>query len=192
MAGPVHISQWGTYITTPTVDSSSATISVRTSVENHYQITKNMVLRSAVIDGSGKEIAVAETPVTLSPSGKTDIEQTIIVASPELWSIETPSLYTLQSYVLDGTKPIDNFISTFGIRKIEYDTDKGFFLNGQHVKMNGVCLHHDAGCLGAAVPEQAWARRLQLLKDMGCNAIRTSHNPPASEFLIYAIRWDFL
>jgi beta-galactosidase len=192
MAGPVHISQWGTYITTPTVDSSSATISVRTSVENHYQITKNMVLRSAVIDGSGKEIAVAETPVTLSPSGKTDIEQTIIVASPELWSIETPSLYTLQSYVLDGTKPIDNFISTFGIRKIEYDTDKGFFLNGQHVKMNGVCLHHDAGCLGAAVPEQAWARRLQLLKDMGCNAIRTSHNPPASEFLDLCDKMGFL
>ncbi len=192
IAGPVHIAQWGTYITTPEVDSSSAKISVRTSIENHLKVTKNLVLRSVVINGSGKEVAVAETSVTLTPTGKTDVEQSLKVDSPELWSIETPSIYTLQSYVVEGTKLIDSYISTFGIRKIEYDTDKGFFLNGKHVKMNGVCLHHDAGCLGAAVPEQAWIRRLQLLKDMGCNAIRTSHNPPAPEFLDLCDKMGFL
>jgi beta-galactosidase len=192
IAGPVHVAQWGTYITTPVAESSSATVAVHTLIENHYKVTKNMVLRSIVKNKSGKEIATVETPVTLASLSKTAIEQTIKVAAPELWSIETPSLYTLQSTLLDGTKPIDHFISTFGIRKIEYDVDKGFFLNGKHVKMNGVCLHHDAGCLGAAVPEQAWARRLQLLKDMGCNAIRTSHNPPAPEFLDLCDKMGFL
>jgi beta-galactosidase len=183
IAGPVHIARWGTYITTPVAESSSATVAVRTSIENNLKVAKKLVLRSVVMNGSGKEVAVVETPVTLPSSGKSDVEQSIKVDSPALWSIETPSLYTLQSTVLDGTKTIDNYISTFGIRKIEYNTDKGFFLNDKHVKMNGVCLHHDAGCLGAAIPDQAWVRRLQLLKDMGCNAIRTSHNPPAPEFL---------
>lgn len=192
IAGPVHIAQWGTYITTPVAESTSATIAVRTTIENHLKVTKNVILRSVVKNGSGREVAVVETPVSFTSSGNTDVEQSIIVASPELWSIETPTLYTMQSTVLDGTKPIDNYNSTFGIRKIEYDVNKGFFLNGKHVKMNGVCLHHDAGCLGAAVPDQAWKRRLQLLKDMGCNAIRTSHNPPAPEFLDLCDKMGFL
>jgi beta-galactosidase len=192
IAGPVHVAQWGTYITTPQVDSSSATVAVRTSIENHYQVTKNMVLRSVVKNESGKEIATIETPVLLTSSGKTDVEQTIRVASPSLWSIDMPLLYTLHSFVLEGSKVIDNFYSTFGIRKIEFDKDKGFLLNGKHVKINGVCLHHDAGCLGAAVPDQAWIRRLQLLKEMGCNAIRTSHNPPAPEFLDLCDKMGFL
>ena len=192
ITGPVHIAQWGTYITTPVADSSSATIIVRTSIENHYHVIKNIVLRSVVINESGKEIATLETPVSLSSSGKTDVEQNIQLASPALWSVDTPSLYRLQSSILDGTKLNDNFISTFGIRKIEFDKDKGFLLNGKHIKINGVCLHHDAGCLGSAVPEQAWRRRLQLLKEMGCNAIRTSHNPPAPEFLDLCDKMGFL
>ena len=192
IAGPVHIAQWGTYITTPLAEPSTATVAVRTSIENNLKAAKNLVLRSAIINGSGKEVAVVETPVTLTSNGKRDVEQSIKVDSPSLWSVETPSLYTLVSTLIEGTKPIDNYTSAFGIRKIEYDTDKGFFLNGKHVKMNGVCLHHDAGCLGAAVPEQAWARRLQLLKDMGCNAIRTSHNPPAPEFLDLCDKMGFL
>jgi beta-galactosidase len=183
VADLMHIAQWGTYITTPSVDSSSAIITVRTSIENNHVVIKNMKLRSIVKNESGKEIATVETPVTLAPSGKTDIEQTIKITSPSLWSIETPSLYKLHSFMLEGGKVTDNLISTFGIRKIEYDKDKGFLLNGKHVKINGVCLHHDAGCLGAAVPDQAWKRRLQLLKEMGCNAIRTAHNPPSPEFL---------
>lgn len=192
IAGPVHIAQWGTYITTPEINSSSATVSVRTSIENHNHFTKNIILKSVVLNGSGKEIATLETPVSLSSSGKTDVEQTLSIASPTLWSIDTPSLYTLQSIILEGTKVNDIFNSTFGIRKIEFDKDKGFILNGKYIKMNGVCIHHDAGCLGAAVPEQAWRRRLQLLKEMGCNAIRTSHNPPAPEFLNLCDKMGFL
>ena len=192
ISGSVHIAQWGTYITAPAVDSSSATISVRTSIENNFTTVKKVVLRSAIINESGKEITSMETPLSLGPSGKTEIEQTVRITAPSLWSIETPFLYTIHSSIKETENEIDNIISSFGIRKIEYDKDRGFFLNGKHVKMNGVCLHHDAGCLGTAVPEQAWKRRLQLLKDMGCNAIRTSHNPPAPEFLDLCDMMGFL
>jgi beta-galactosidase len=192
IADPVHIAQWGTYVTTPSVDSLSATISVRTSIENSLSSTKNIVVRSVVRDESGRELATIETPVSVSPSGKTDVDQRLTIASPSLWSIQTPTLYTLHSFIVEGSTVRDNLVSTFGIRKLEYDKDKGFFLNGKHVKMNGVCLHHDAGCLGAAVPERAWERRLQVLKEMGCNAIRTSHNPPAPEFLDLCDRMGFL
>jgi len=192
IAGPVHIAQWGTYITTPKVDVSSATISVRTSVENALSVSKKVLLRSVIHDSAGKEVATVDTPFSLDPSGKTDVEQSLIVDSPLFWSIDNPSLYTLNSYIIDGTKPVDNYTSTFGIRRIEFDKDKGFLLNGRHIKMNGVCLHHDAGCLGSAVPEQAWRRRLEILKEMGCNAIRTSHNPPAPEFLDLCDQMGFL
>ena len=191
ISGPVHIAQWGAYITTPEINSSSAKVSVRTSIENHLKIAKNIILKSVVLNESGKEMAFLETPVSVS-TGNTDVEQTISIHSPALWSIDTPVLYTLKSSILEGTKLSDDLVSTFGIRKIEYDKDRGFLLNGKHLKMNGVCLHHDAGCLGSAVPEQAWARRLQLLKEMGCNAIRTSHNPPAPEFLDLCDKMGFL
>ncbi len=192
ITGPVHIAQWGTYITTPEVDSTSAIVSVRTSIENNLPSAKNIMLRSVVKNESGKEVAFIETPVSLESLSKTDIEQTIKIASPALWSVETPSIYTVHSSISEGTKINDNLFTPFGIRKIEYDKDKGFLLNGKHVKMNGVCLHHDAGCLGAAVPEPAWRRRLQLLKEMGCNAIRTSHNPMAPEFLDLCDEMGFL
>ena len=192
IAGPVHIAQWGTSIATPSVDSTSATIVVRTTIENNLPVTRDIVLRSVIRDETGKERATIDTPVSVSVSGKTDLQQILTITSPLLWSIETPSLYSLHSSLLAGTKVIDNLVSPFGIRKIEYDKDKGFLLNGKRVKMNGVCLHHDAGCLGAAVPERAWQRRLQVLKDMGCNAIRTSHNPPAPEFLDLCDAMGFL
>ncbi|MGD0754664.1 MAG: glycoside hydrolase family 2 TIM barrel-domain containing protein, partial [Bacteroidales bacterium] len=192
ISGPVHIAQWGTFITTLESDSSSAKILVHTSIENNSSITKKVVLRSVIKDGSDKDISVVETPFSLEPSVKKDIEQTFSVVAPALWSIDNPSLYTLHSILLEATGPIDNLISPFGIRKIEFDKDKGFFLNGKHIKINGVCVHHDAGCLGAAVPEQAWRRRLQILKEMGCNAIRTSHNPPAPEFLDLCDKIGFL
>jgi len=192
ISSAVHIAQWGNYITTTSVDSSSAIVSVRTSIQNNFLVSKKIILRSVIINESGKKIATSDTAVSLSPSGTADVEQMLKVIAPSLWSIETPTLYTLNSSILENTKQLDNAVSTFGIRKIEYDKDKGFLLNGKHVKMNGVCLHHDAGCLGAAVPEQAWKRRLEVLKEMGCNAIRTSHNPPAPEFLNLCDKMGFL
>jgi beta-galactosidase len=182
----------GTYVTTPVAEQSSASVSIKTTVVNSLKDSRNIILRSIILNGSGKEVAVTESPLLIPGSGKNEIEQSVKVDTPDLWSVETPAMYTLKSVILEGTKSIDNYLTPFGIRKIVFDTDKGFLLNGKHVKMNGVCLHHDAGCLGAAVPERAWERRLQLLKEMGCNAIRTSHNPMAPEFLDLCDKMGFL
>jgi len=192
IAGPIHIAQCGTYITTPSVDSISATIVVRTTIENGFSTVGNIELRSCVVDGSGKIVATVETPESLSASCTSEEEQRMEMSFPSLWSVARPAMYTLHSMILEDKDTIDAFDSPFGIRKIEYDKEEGFLLNGEHVKMNGVCLHHDAGCLGAAVPRQAWVRRLRLLKEMGCNAIRTSHNPPSPEFLDLCDRMGFL
>jgi beta-galactosidase len=106
--------------------------------------------------------------------------------------MQSPHLYKLQSAVQVGGKLVDRYATPFGIREAFFDPDHGFLLNGEHVKINGACLHHEAGSMGAAVPERVWERRLELLKEMGCNAIRTSHNPPAPEFLDLCDRMGFL
>lgn len=192
IANPVHVAQWGTYITTPGADSSSATVNIKTKVDNSNAVAKNVVLRSIIVDGKGNEIARTETPVSLSSKNQTEAEQKITITNPALWSLESPAMYSLRSIVLDKGKEMDEVISPFGIREIKYDANKGFLLNGKRVKMNGVCLHHEAGSVGSAVPEAVWARRLQILKEMGCNAIRTSHNPVAPEFLDLCDRMGLL
>jgi beta-galactosidase len=189
---PLHVGRWGTYVTTPRVDSTSADVVIRTRVENDYTAARQGTLRSVVLDGSGREVARAETPFPLVAREGVELEQRLPVEAPHLWSLETPNLYTLRSEVLDGARPADATTTTFGIRTIAYDKDKGFLLNGVPVKMNGVNLHHDGGAVGAAVPEPIWERRLVGLKAMGANAIRTSHNPPAPEFLDLCDRLGFL
>lgn len=188
----LHVAHWGTYVTTPAADSASATVRVRTRVENDAARRRAAVLRTLVLDGTGREVARADTSIEV-PEGETvEVEQRLAVAAPRLWSVETPALYTLQAEVLDGTRVVDDQATPFGFRSIEYDSDRGFLLNGAPVKMRGVNLHHDGGAVGAAVPERVWERRLEVLKAMGVNAIRTSHNPPAPEFLDLADRMGFL
>ncbi len=192
IANPVHIAQWGTYIYTPIVDTKYAVVKVYSTIENKLPVAKQIVLRAVVKDKTGKEVTTLETRASLPASSKTDVEQVIKVNSPSLWSVESPTLYTLQSSIIEDTKVNDNVVSTFGIRKIEYDLNKGFLLNGEQVKMKGMALHHDAGSLGTAVPARAWERYLEELKAMGCNAIRTAHNPPSSEFLDLCDKMGFL
>ena len=189
---PLHIKQWGTYITTPKADSVSALIFVKTQIENTNKVSKNVVLRSVVVDSKGVEVGKTESSLTIEPDNYTESAQTITLPLPQLWSLETPNMYTLHSVIVENGKISDEINTPFGIRDIKYDVNKGFLLNGKHVKMNGVCLHHDAGSVGAAVPEAMWVRRLQTLKAMGCNAIRTSHNPVAPEFLDLCDRMGFL
>lgn len=188
----VHVSHWGVFVTTPQVTKEVSKVAVNTLVENKLNKNINLVLRSSVRNKDGKEIAKVDTKFNLEASKQNKIEQELEVVLPELWSIETPVLYDLYTTILDGKKIIDEVVTPFGIRNIEYNVDKGFFLNGKHVKMNGVCLHHDGGPVGAAVPIGVWERRLKILKEMGCNAIRTSHNPPAPEFLDLCDRMGFL
>ena len=189
---PLHIAHWGIYTTTPFVSLDSARINIKTKIENQDKETRQGKLQIFLIDNNGNEVAQTESSFSVESGGSSEINQQLKVSSPKLWSIENPNMYKLHSIIYDGNKKIDEVTTDIGIRKIEYDVDRGFFLNGKHIKMNGVCLHHDGGCVGAAVPEAVWERRLKKLKEMGCNAIRTSHNPPAPEFLDLCDRMGFL
>jgi len=179
----LHIGQWGVYVTTPEVSEDSATIRVETVVRNDRDQTVTLSLESSIVAPDGRVVA------SLSQSGGLDAraEQTFVpqikIADPELWSMESPNMYTLRSVLKVAEEIVQEVSTPFGIRTIAFDPDKGFFLNGKAVKLKGVCLHHDAGCLGAAVPDKVLERRLRLMKDLGANAIRTSHNPPAPELL---------
>src|SRR5438876_5971314 len=183
LADPLHVGHWGTFITTPRADSAGAEVVVKTRVENDNRAQRRGILRSTVLDSAGREVARAEAPFSLDAGQKIELEQRMQVASPQLWSVEAPHLYSMRTEVLAGERAADLATTAFGIRSISWDKDRGFLLNGRRVKLRGVNLHHEAGGLGAAVPEAVWERRLRLLKDAGVNAIRTSHNPPAPGFL---------
>lgn len=188
----LHVAHWGSYVTTPRVDSGGAEVVVRTRLENDGAGGRRGVLRAAVLDRAGREVARAETPFAASAHQPVELEQRLRVESPRLWSPEAPELYVLRTEVIDGGRTVDTALTTFGIRTIAFDADRGFVLNGRRVKLRGVNLHHDGGGVGAAVPERVWERRLELLKAMGANAVRTSHNPPAPELLDLCDRMGFL
>ncbi|MBK1879133.1 glycoside hydrolase family 2 TIM barrel-domain containing protein [Pelagicoccus mobilis] len=176
-----HIPQWGVSITTPEVTSESA--SVAFAVDTYSENTLNdATLELIITDSQGKKVAQSKATVA-SHSGISTTSSALKLSSPKLWSIDSPELYTAQINLLVGGKTIDSTTEKFGIRTAEFDSNKGFVLNGEQVKIKGVNLHHDAGAVGAAVPIDVWRRRLELLKSIGCNAIRTAHNPYAPEFL---------
>jgi beta-galactosidase len=193
MTDPLHVGHWGVSVTTPQVDSATALVAVRTAIVNDGTAERRGTIRAAIRDAAGGEVARGETPFTLAAGAGTDVAQQLPVSAPALWSLDSPVLYTLRTTVLDaGGRVVDQTDTPFGIRAIAFDADRGFLLNGKRVKMLGVNLHHDGGPVGAAVPEAVWVRRLHLLKRMGVNAIRTSHNPPAPEFLDRCDRLGFL
>jgi beta-galactosidase len=192
MLNPVHISGWGTYVTTPRIEKKSADVAVRTSVENHSEQSRTVVLESEIRTSEGSVAAQVSSSVSLKGEGTEDVSQRLSVANPRLWSTDAPVLYTLVSTVRENGEIIDHYETPFGIRDIRFDSDKGFFLNGKPFKMKGMNLHQDAGSLGTAVPDRSLERRLQILKEYGCNAIRCSHNPPAPEFLDLCDRLGFL
>ncbi len=190
--GNLHIAPWGVYVTTPEITDQNAKVKADIRFENKLTkgTTASLILKIA--DEKGNQAGSGESSFQVQPGKEQSVSVNIEVTSPKLWSLESPVLYTLTSTIMVDGKIVDEVRTPFGFRTIKYDVDKGFFLNGVHVRMNGVCLHHDAGCLGAAVPIKVWERRLQVLKDMGCNAIRGSHNPVASEFLDLCDRMGFL
>ncbi|MEO8200296.1 MAG: glycoside hydrolase family 2 TIM barrel-domain containing protein [Gemmatimonadota bacterium] len=192
ITSPLNVGHWGTYVTTPRADSTSGDLTVRTKVANQSAAARRGLLRSIVLDSAGREVARKDIPFTINQGDIVQVDQQLAIAAPHLWSLESPYLYSLRSEVLDGRRMADVTITPFGIRTIAYDKDRGFLLNGRRVKMRGVNLHHEAGGLGAAVPEQVWESRLRSLKAMGVNSIRTSHNPPAPEFLDLCDRLGFL
>jgi beta-galactosidase len=188
---PLHVAHWGTSVTTPAVTTDSAAVHVETTVENDSDRTRALVLETEILL-RGAVVARAATPATVDANGRATVARTIDVARPALWSTESPELYVLRERVRADNVVTDETETTIGIRTIRFDPHDGFFLNGQPLKLLGVCLHHDAGSVGAAVPEAMWERRLRTLRTLGVNAIRTSHNPPAPELLDLADRLGFL
>ena len=180
---PVHIGQWGVYITTPQVEKGQAMVRVRTTIENEREAGQTFTLKSEVVDAQGKTIGASTNSGLVGTHTSSDLDQQIIVPSPSLWSPDHPVLYRLVSTVTCGGPVVDQTQTPFGIRSISFDTEHGFLLNGVSVKLRGGCVHHDDGPLGSAAYDRAEERRIELLKAAGFNAIRTSHNPPAPGFL---------
>jgi beta-galactosidase len=188
---PLHVAHWGTSVTTPVVTAASATVRVETTIENGSNEPRAFVLESDIVL-RGTSVGVLATPGRVAAHAQAVLSQTISVDRPERWSTATPTLYAMRQRVREGSTLTDNAETSFGIRTIRFDPDRGFFLNDQPIKLKGVCLHHEAGSVGAAVPEAVWERRLRALMALGVNAIRTSHNPPAPEFLDLADRLGLL
>lgn len=189
---PLHVVTWGTAVTTPVVTESVAQVRVKTTIENDRIQGVKCVLETVLLDQKGATVASAETEQQIGSGLAFEVDQTLSVFTPGLWSLDMPQLYTAVTRVKVGGQTIDSYKTPFGIRELRFDAEQGFFLNGKKVKMKGVCLHSSAGVVGAAVPERVWERRLKMLKSIGCNAIRTAHNPAAPEFLDMCDRMGFL
>lgn len=187
----VAVAHWGTYVTASQISSKEATVTIETKVGNASGVSQNILLTTVVFDPSGKEAGRQSTTLFI-PDTAASARQVIRVPAPQLWSVDHPRLYRAVSFLSAGGKQLDQYTTSFGIRYFSFDPYKGFSLNGKQMKILGVCNHHDLGALGAAFNTRAAARQLGLLKEMGCNAIRTSHNPPAPELLDLCDRMGFI
>ncbi len=189
---PVHVDLWGTYITTPVVTLEKAVVEIATTLKNDGDTDARAELTSVLLNASGSTVAKVTTPVSLAKDQAAETHQQIAFDRPTRWTLEDPYLYTVRTEVRVDGKLVDNYDTRIGVRDFHFDADKGFFLNGQPVKIKGVCQHHDLGCLGAAVNVRALERQLEILKEMGCNGIRCAHNPPAPELLELCDRMGFI
>ena len=190
---PVHVEHWGTYVTTPEVSEQSATVVVKTKLNNRSNSTAPVDLTTSIRHAEdGREVTRVTEKGVVSKGLRAEVSQTLKVPAPKLWSDERPYLYKVVSRLTQGGRVIDLYETPFGIRTFRFDVEKGFFLNGKPVKIRGVCNHHDLGSLGAAVNPRAIERQLEILKAMGVNGLRTSHNPPAPELLDLADKMGFI
>lgn len=177
----LHIDSDGVFFRAAGAGAGSARVRARTAVVNETGEDASVIVRNMLLDGNGKTVASMERGCRI-PAGQTvPVEQSGTVRNPLLWSPDAPNLYTLKTEILSQGRIFDAEENLVGIRTFRFDADKGFFLNGVNMKIKGACVHHDAGCLGAAVTEKVWERRLKALKGLGCNAIRMSHNPHMPE-----------
>lgn len=177
----IHVAQWGTYITTPSISSKKAEVHIQTQLNGIDNEQSKVKLVTEIYDLNNRKVAATETQKNIK--GNAVFNQKLHIKQPQLWSIETPVLYKVVTKVFIDNVLLDEYVSKFGCRTIAYDGEKGFFLNGKHIKLKGVCMHHDLGPLGAAVNYRATERQMEIMKEMGVNAIRTSHNPPSPELL---------
>ena len=196
---PVHIGQWGVSITTPEITKESATVDFKVTVDNRSSSEVDLKISTKVFkaDAGGAKIgeAVASAgpaDLKVSPGVSATASLNATVSNPKLWDVKSPNRYVSVTTVEKDGKVVDSYPQPFGIRAIEWTADNGFLLNGERVQIKGVCNHHDLGALGGAINVRAMERQIELLKEMGCNAIRTSHNPPAPELLDLCDRMGML
>lgn len=188
-----HITPNGTYITTPHINTRQATVNIATTLKNETHKTKTLTVKHTVTDDKGTLITQSDKQtINVTPTDTAHTNHTLTINNPELWSTQTPTLYTLQTKVYENNKLKDTYNTTFGIRTCKFTPDSGFILNGQQTKLKGFCLHQDDASLGTALPLRSIERKLQIFKDFGVNALRCSHNPPAPEFLDLCDRMGFL
>lgn len=186
----IYIKNWGTYVQTPQISATNGEIQIETLIENTISTKEKVkVLHEIMFRGEKVIEHIFDYKFEL---GTTEVYNKLNVPNPVLWSIESPALYELKTSILKGDKVLDEYTTTFGFRTIEFTSDKGFFLNGEPLKFKGVCLHHDLGPLGAAFNVSSMKHRLNLMKEMGVNAIRTAHNPPDPKLLDLADQMGFL
>jgi beta-galactosidase len=196
---PIHIPQWQTFVWTPQVSQTQATVHVQTAVSNGFNTPQQIFLNISILDSDGKIIATTRTPAqTISNLNSAQFGRDIVVKNPQLWDGDHPVLYQARVEVCsseagsNSQQICDDDIIPFGIREYHFDAATGFWLNGKNFKIKGVCLHADGSAFGAAIPLSVWEQRLTTLKSLGVNAIRTAHNPPATEFLDLCDRMGFL
>ena len=175
----IHVAHWGTHVV-----AEGNKVSVSVSIDNNTTSQQTVVVRNKIISPAGVQVASASKKLSLNPSAKsTSSLSQLKVSRPQIWSCETPYIYKVVTTIEQNGKVVDTYETPTGFRTFKFDAEKGFSLNGKSMKINGVCQHHDLGCLGAAVNEDALYRQLRILKEMGTNAVRCSHNPPAPELL---------
>ena len=197
--GPVHVANNGTYLTTPTITPDSASIDLKVSVDNEATSSASVAIATEVHelstdDSKSANVVAQAAPVSATiPAGTRQISDlALTVPKPKLWDVASPNRYVAVTTLTQGGRVVDRYETPFGIRTIKFDPENGFFLNGKHVEINGTCNHADLGALGTAINKRALQRQLEILKEMGCNAIRTSHNCTSSEQLDLCDKMGFV
>lgn len=181
---PVHVERYGTKVTTPDIASGTGTVSAEVTVKNDSDTAANVTVRNTVYTSDGTQASnSAETSVTVNAGATATATSEPVVSKPELWSTDSPTMYYVSTELLVDGSVVDTYDTEFGFRYFSFDSNTGFYLNGEAVKLNGVCMHHDQGALGSAAAYDAMYRQLAKMKDMGVNAIRTSHNPADEDFI---------
>jgi beta-galactosidase len=180
---PIHVAHWGVFVTTARASSDAAKVTVRTRVANESGADAGVTVEAAILDRTGKPAGSAQSALSAARGSESETSQEIAIARPALWSPDAPVLYSAVTRVRKNGKVLDEVVTPFGIRTLEWSAEKGLLLNGKSIKLAGGSVHHDNGPLGAMAFDRAEERRVQLLKSAGFNAVRTSHNPPSPAFL---------
>ncbi|TWT85942.1 Beta-galactosidase [Posidoniimonas polymericola] len=185
VTGPISVARWGTFVTTPRVTDERSDVTVANTIRNLTSETAAVRVETTVVTPGGQELSRQSSEIQIAAQSTETAANWHVIKSPSRWSLQSPSLYSVVTRVYLGDQLFDETSTDFGVRSFRFDPDEGFFLNGEPTLIKGLCLHHDAGVVGAAVPDDVLYRRLKIVKDFGANAVRCSHNPMAAE--LYAM-----